>query len=44
MPLDRRVARDTFPSPGRIRSGRTAAADVAEAEATIAGSYRARLS
>lgn len=37
------VARDTFPSLGRILSDQTAAADVAEAEATIAEGYRTRL-
>ncbi|AIQ92192.1 MULTISPECIES: MSMEG_1061 family FMN-dependent PPOX-type flavoprotein [Methylobacterium] len=39
----RHVARDTFPSLGRILSDQTAAADVAEAEATIADAYRTRL-
>ena len=37
------VARDTSPSLGRILSDQTAAADVAEAEATIADAYRTRL-
>ena len=37
------VARDTFPSLGRILSDQTAAADVVEAEATIADAYRTRL-
>ncbi|MBP33695.1 MULTISPECIES: pyridoxamine 5'-phosphate oxidase family protein [unclassified Methylobacterium] len=39
----RHVARDAFPSLGRILSDQTAAADVAEAEATIADAYRTRL-
>ena len=39
----RHVARDTFPSLGRILSDQTAATDVAEAEATIADAYRTRL-
>ncbi|MGH1570152.1 pyridoxamine 5'-phosphate oxidase family protein [Methylobacterium sp. P31] len=39
----RQVERSTFPSLGRILADQTAAADVAEAEATIADAYRTRL-
>ncbi|KST59885.1 pyridoxamine 5'-phosphate oxidase [Methylobacterium sp. GXS13] len=39
----RHVARDTFPSLGRILAEQTAASDVPEAEARIADSYRTRL-
>jgi hypothetical protein len=37
------VERSTFPSLGRILAEQTAAADVADAEATIADAYRTRL-
>ncbi|MHC2104553.1 pyridoxamine 5'-phosphate oxidase family protein [Methylobacterium sp. CM6246] len=39
----RHVARDTFPSLGRILAEQTAASGVADAEAQIADSYRTRL-
>ncbi|MCJ2096031.1 pyridoxamine 5'-phosphate oxidase family protein [Methylobacterium sp. J-072] len=39
----RHVARDTFPSLGRILADQTAASDIPEAEAWIAESYRTRL-
>ena len=39
----RHVARDTFPSLGRILADQTAASDIAGAEARIADSYRTRL-
>lgn len=39
----RHVARDTFPSLGRILAEQTAASGVAEAEGRIAESYRTRL-
>ncbi len=39
----RHVARSTFPSLGRILAEQTAAAEVADAEASIAEAYRTRL-